>query len=107
VKKKIATASIIAVILVLFFTLTGLFVIQPIGAIPKGGTIWYLRAGTNFRFIESADGLSMKYNGGVSLMSRMLFMGKATEIIMPRKILQLPYIAGLYSISTGGTSFDQ
>jgi hypothetical protein len=42
-----------------YFT-TGLFVIQPIGALPEGATVWYWRFDTSLPFISSTDGLLLE-----------------------------------------------
>ncbi|MDP8262731.1 MAG: hypothetical protein P9M13_05455 [Candidatus Ancaeobacter aquaticus] len=91
---------------IIYFT-TGFFVIQPIGAIPDGATVWYWRAGTKLPFIGSADGLLFKTQGGVSLMGRAVFLGGFAKILADRKIVVLPYSRTLYLISTGGRDFDR
>jgi len=40
-----------------YFSL-GIFVVQPMGAIPDGGSVLYVRLGTNLDFFESPDSLS-------------------------------------------------
>jgi len=102
------------VVLGVFFTIclsvyffTGIFVIQPIGSLPEGLTVWYFRTGSQMRFIESPDGMSLKYTGGVSLMSRGTYMNSAADYVLGKKIAMLPYSESLYLISTGGRSFDK
>lgn len=46
--------------LIFFRVFCGIFIIQPIGAIPEGATIVYWRSGLNVPFIASADGLLVK-----------------------------------------------
>ena len=59
---KIIIAILVSV--VLFVRLCfGFFVVQPIGLLPEGTTIVYWRLGTNYDFIESADGIVKKTCG--------------------------------------------
>ncbi|MCJ7786248.1 MAG: hypothetical protein MUP41_20145 [Desulfobacterales bacterium] len=65
-----------AVILVLvmlglfFYFTTGFFVIQPIGALSEGVTVWYWRYDIRLPFISSADGLLVDNQGGVSILGQ-------------------------------------
>lgn len=91
-----------------FYLLFGLFVVQPIGAVPEGVTILYFRAGLNLNFIDSADSFSMRVmDGKVSLFSRALALGTVGKHLDGRIILRLPYSEILYSISTNGISLDR
>lgn len=94
-----------------FYFCCGLFVIQPIGAIPDGTTIVFWRVGTKLPFITSADGLlddSGPDSGpGVSLLGRALVLAKMGDDLKDRKILTLPYSKTLYLWSTGGKDYDR
>lgn len=91
-----------------FYLLFGFFIIQPIGAVPEGVTIFYFRAGLNLEFIDSADAFSMRVmNGQVSLFSRALALGTVGKHLDGRVILRLPYSETLYSISTNGKMLDR
>jgi hypothetical protein len=90
-----------------FYFTTGFFVIQPIGAIPQGTTVWYWRYNTQFPFISSADGLLVDKQGGVSLLGRGVALAALSEPITQRKIASFPYSQTLYLISTGGRQFDR
>lgn len=89
-----------------YFTM-GLFVVQPIGAIPEGTTVLYWRLGTNLPFISSADGIILETGQGVSLLSRGIVLGTVGGVIKDRKIANFPYSESLYLISTGGTQFEK
>ena len=105
---KFKKGLIITLILIgLIFLLTGFFVIQPIGAIPDGVTVWYFRIGLDLPFITSPDGYSIKKTGELSLLSRMMAMSTITTAIKDRVIIKLPYIKSMYLISTGGKEFGQ
>lgn len=106
-KKPLVVLIVIGIVLLLVFFTTGFFVIQPIGAIPEGITIWYFRAGLNLGFIESADGILLEETGEVSLFSRAAVMGNVVELIEDRIIVRLPYLKFLYKISTGGVEFEE
>jgi hypothetical protein len=95
------------VALVLFRSFCGIFVVQPIGAIPDGGTIIYWRSGLNMPFIASADGLQQEFDGGVSLLGRGVILAGLTDMLRERKIVSLPYSRTLYLWSTGGREYDR
>ena len=104
-KKKIAMILTLGVLVFLFWLSVGVFVVQPIGAIPGGVTVVYWRLGTRMPFIGSADGLSDDLTGSVSLLSRGMMMASVTEVIEDRIILRMPYSRTLYLISTGGVDY--
>ncbi|WP_246786860.1 hypothetical protein [Bradyrhizobium sp. USDA 3458] len=81
-----------------------IFVVQPIGALPEGRTVVITRL-TNLHFIDSADAFCDRKMGGVSLLCRGAVIGKVTK--EASILLRLPYSAALYSISTGGKSFER
>ena len=95
------------VVLVLFRSFCGIFVVQPIGAIPDGGTIIYWRSALRMPFIASADGLQQEFDGGVSLLGRAVILGGLTDMLKERKIISLPYSETLYLWSTGGREYDR
>lgn len=92
---------------IVLFATTGLFVVQPIGAIPEGVTVWYWRYDTNLPFVSSPDGLSIEATGGVSLFSRSAALSQAMDVIGDKIIARLPYVHGLYRITTDGREFEQ
>jgi hypothetical protein len=100
---------LVGVILVfgLFFRLfCGIFVIQPIGAIPQGTTIVYWRAGLDLPFIASPDGILEKTGKGVSLLGRGIVLAELSPVIIDRQIIRLGYSKVLYNISTGGVEYN-
>lgn len=105
-KKRILAPVIAAVILALigYFSF-GVFVIQPIGAIPDGATIVYFRLGLNLPLVSSADGLLLEKTGSVSLFGRGMMMAALSKPIIARKVIALPYSRTLYLISTDGAEF--
>ena len=98
--------GIILVFLMFYFSF-GFFVVPPIGAIPKGSTIFYFRLGTNFDFIESPDGLALEIQGGVSLFGRGMALATFVKARESQIIAKLPYMHFMYLISTGGKEFSQ
>ncbi len=94
-------ACIFAFSALFFISFCGIFVIQPIGAIPNGVTIVYWRSGLNLPFIASADGLLDRTGVGVSLLGRGLMLGGLADIIKSRELFRLPYSEILYLWSTG------
>jgi hypothetical protein len=89
---------------ILVATQITLFVIQPIGAVPDGRTLLLWRLNT-MQFIDSADGWCQREQGGVSLLCRLAVLGKVAN--NDTIITSLPYSETLYSISTGGRSYDR
>ena len=108
-KKNIAILIILFVIAFVFFfrIFCGIFVIQPIGAIPEGVTIIYWRSGLNLPFIASADGLLEKSGKGVSFLGRGIILAKLAEPITKREIIRLPYSEILYLCSTNGKKYKE
>ena len=98
---------ILILIPILFYSLFGIYVIQPIGAVPTGASVVYLRVGINLPFISSADGWLLDNNQSISLMTRALAMGKIVELIADKKIISLPYSKNLYLYSTDGVEFSK
>jgi len=94
------------IIIIAFRLLFGIFIIQPIGAIPDGATIVYFRAGLNLPFVASADGLLEESGAGVSLLGRGLMIAKISELLEDRKVMTLPYSNSLYLWSTDGKEYS-
>ena len=106
-RSRIGLISCGAVALIGFRLLCGVFVIQPLGAIPNCTTIVYWRNGLNVPFVASADGILAESGSGVSLLGRGLVLGAIAEPINEREILRLPYSETLYLWSTGGRPYDR
>ena len=107
-KKKLLIISILILSIGLFFRIfCGIFVIQPIGAIPEGATIFYWRAGMNLPFIASADGLLEKSGAGVSLLGRGMMLAKFAKPITDREIFRTGYSETIYLWSTGGKKYEK
>ncbi len=86
-----------------FWLFCGFYTIQPIGALPEGGTVIVWRD-SDEPFFNSADALCLERMGGVSLLCRGLAMSQGPT---DRIIVRLPYQGWAYSLSTGGRSFDR
>lgn len=86
-----------------YFFLT-IFVIQPIGALPDGKTFIVSRL-EDGAFIDSADAVCVRRTGGVSLLCRSLAIKMYME--NARIYLRLPYSEWLYTLSTGGMTYDR
>ena len=89
----------------LFYFTTGFFVIQAIGALPEGATVWHWPYDTGLPFISSADGFLIDNQRRVSLLNRVLVLAAFAKPITQLKIAFLPYSKTLYLISTGGREF--
>lgn len=80
-----------------------IFVIQPIGALPEGKTLIISRM-SNTKFIDSADAICERKQGGVSLFCR---IGAIGGTLKNAKIYaKIPYMHWLYQISTGRKEYD-
>jgi hypothetical protein len=96
-------AFLVLVALAVFVYMTmGVYTIQPIGALPEGRTILVWR-GSNEPFFNSADATCLRIQNEVSLMCRLIALGKAPT---DRIILRLPYMEWTYKMSTGGKTFE-
>jgi hypothetical protein len=103
-KGAVAGLVVLAVFAVLAYTQLTVFVIQPIGALPEGRTVIITRLNKT-EFVDSPDAMCERIQGGVSLLCRGMVMGAVVDkaIILAR----LPYSSWLYSVSTGGKSYDR
>lgn len=99
----IGLAAVGALLAVLSTQVT-LFVVQPIGALPKGRTLVISRL-NNGQFIDSADAICERLMGGVSLMCRGIVLGRVTR--EATVYARLPYSSALYDMSTGGREYDR
>jgi hypothetical protein len=102
---KILLPFIILGLLFRFFC--GIFIIHPMGAIPEGTSIVYLRTELNLPFIASADGILAKSGKGVSLFGRAILIGKLAEPIKEKEIFRFGYSETLYLWSTNGKTYEK
>jgi hypothetical protein len=113
--KKLIIVIVASVLLaIILYKSIGLYVIQPIGVIPDGVTVVYLRWSPlepdkylSVPFIESTDGQLLRTSGEVSLFARVIAMGTFMKLIENRILLKLPYFESFYLISTKGTRFEE
>jgi hypothetical protein len=102
--KTIVTLVILSVTFIVIYTQITLFVIPPIGALPEGRTVVITRLNKT-EFIDSPDAMCERIQGGVSLLCRGMLMGAVVD--KATILARLPYSSWLYSISTGGKSYDR
>jgi hypothetical protein len=99
-KKVFVVTLIVLVGLGILFRFTcGIFVVQPIGMLPKGTTIIYWRTGLNLPFISSADGLLSESGMKVSLLSRGMMLGEVVSTIKEKEIMRIAYSEWLFNLS--------
>ena len=106
-KKKgisIGVVVVLALILLIFYTQFTLFVIQPIGAIPEGRTLLISRLNKG-EFIDSADAMCERIQGGVSLFCRLAALGAVGK--NATVYARLPHSETLYLISTDGKIYGK
>ena len=84
----------------------GVFVQQPIGAVPEGITMIYYGRGPRLPVITSADGMCLKMQGAVSLFCRASALA-GLSALSDRVIVRLPYSETAYLWTTSGQSFDR
>ena len=100
----ITLLGVTAILLVIAYTQFTIFVVPPMGAVPEGRTLIISRLNKT-EFIDSADAMCERIQGGVSLMCRGFVLaavaGKSTIY------LRLPYSKQLYLISTGGKTYER
>lgn len=81
-----------------------IFVIQPLGMLPEGKTLVISRM-SNTKFIDSADAICERTQGGVSLFCRIGVLGGTLK--NARVYMRLPYMNWLYEIANGGKQYAQ
>ena len=93
----------LVVLAVVTYTQLCIFVVQPIGMIPEGKTVILWRQSAKLNFIDSADGVCLRIQDGVSILCR---LGVMAGVVQNNPILlRLPYSEALYLVSTGGRTF--
>ncbi len=100
-KRNVLIGSVL--VSAVFYAFCGFYSVQPIGALPDGATVIVWRH-KGEPFFNSADAMCLERMGGVSLMCRAMAMGQGPS---DRIIVRLPYVAWVYSLSTGGREFDR
>ncbi len=103
--KAVSVLSVV-IVLIFFRIFCGIFVIQPLGMLPKGVTIVYWRHGTDLPFIASADGVLIEKNIPVSPLSRAMLLAGVIGEIKKEEIVKLDYSEALYEWSTDGKRFN-
>lgn len=103
-QSKIIILVVSAIIFIIIYMQLTIFVIQPIGAVPEGRTLIITRLNKT-EFIDSADAMCSRDEGGVSLFCRMIVLGAVMD--KSTVIARLPYSSFLYDISTGGKSYNK
>lgn len=107
-RRSLLLGLLAAVLVLAVVTLRpGFFVVQPIGAVPDGVTIFYLSRGENLNFVESADGMCLRMQGGVNLLCRGIAMAKFIETYEDEIVVRLPYSEWMYAWTTDGAYFDR
>lgn len=97
----LVATGVVAALLLIAATQVTLFVVPPIGALPTGKTLLIVR-GPNMKFIDSADGMCKRLDGGVSTLCTLVFLG---GVFTDRTILaRLPYSEWLDWFSTRSDS---
>jgi hypothetical protein len=102
--KKTVALVILIVTFIVIYTQVTFFVIPPVGAMPEGRTVVITRLNKT-EFIDSPDAICERIQGGVSLLCRGMVMG--TVVNNSTILMRLPYSSWLYSISTGGKTYDR
>lgn len=100
----IISIAILSTVLLIVSTQITIFVIQPIGAIPEGRTLIIARLNKT-EFIDSADAMCERIQGGVSIMCRVLTLGAVAS--KSTVYARLPYSEFLYNISTNGKTYGR
>ena len=105
-KKKASLLSLVAIVVlsVAAYSQLTIFVVPPIGAVPEGRTLVISRLNKT-EFIDSADAMCERMQGGVSLLCRGIVLGAVAE--KSKIYLRLPYSESLYLISTDGKTYDR
>lgn len=100
--KKVVWPLVLGAIILIVYTQLSLFVVPPMGAVPEGRTIVMLKL-NKMKFIDSADAMCERMQGGVSLLCRGLVLGLVAK--NSTVLARLPYSEWLYLVSTGGRGY--
>lgn len=105
-KKSVSITMLVvtAIVFVVIYLQVTIFVVPPIGAVPEGRTLIISRLNKT-EFVDSADAMCERIQGGVSLMCRMFALGAVAD--KSTIYLRLPYSGWLYLISTGGKQYER
>lgn len=103
-KSRTIALVISAVLMIVIYSQITVFIVPPIGALPEGKTVLITRLNKT-DFIDSPDGMCERIQGGVSLLCRGMMMGAVLE--KTTILMRLPYSSWLYSVSTGGKTYDR
>lgn len=102
-KKWVFSAVIVLALVLIACTQVTFFVVQPIGALPEGGTLLILRLNDG-KFIDSADAMCERIQDGVNLLCRGMVLGAVAE--NSTVLARLPYSRTLYRMSTDGIEYS-
>jgi hypothetical protein len=104
--KAISIVALVAttIISIIIYTQITIFIVPPIGAVPEGRTLIISRLNKT-EFVDSADAMCERMQGGVSLLCRGMLLGAVAE--NSKIYLRLPYSEWLYFVSTGGNTYDR
>lgn len=97
----IALAAAIVLCIAISTQIT-IFVVPPIGAVPEGRTLIISRLNQT-QFIDSADAMCERIQGGVSLLCRGIVLGTVAK--KSTIYFRLPYSETLYLLSTDGKTY--
>lgn len=103
-KRKNIGLFVVVIILLVVASIrlfTGFIIIQPLGLLTDGATIWYVRSGLDIPFITSPDGYSLERTGSVSLLGTTLSAATLLTAVDGKEIARFPYSELLYNVSTG------
>lgn len=103
-KSKIIIIASVIIFFVLIYTQISIFVVPPIGAVPEGKTLIISKLNKT-EFIDSADAMCERMNGGVNLLCRGMMLGAVVE--KSTIYLRLPYSETLYDIANGGRTYEE
>jgi hypothetical protein len=106
IRKPRFTVLLVAtvVLAVIVYTQFTIFVVPPMGAVPEGKTLAISRL-NKAEFVDSADAMCERLQGGVSLLCRGMVLGAVAK--NATIYLRLPYNDSLYLVSTGGKRYDR
>ena len=103
-KALIITFAVVLALIVLTSTQVTIFVVPPIGAVPEGRTLVISRL-NHGEFVDSADAMCERIQGGVSLLCRGTVLGAVGKNAVI--FIRLPYSHWLYLISTSGKVYER
>jgi hypothetical protein len=104
-KALIIIGAAIFLAIVFFFSSTGFYCKVPVAGTSKGESIWFLKRGTDFGFVNSADGIAMNLGFSPNDRIRTNLDAEFERLVRDKIILRFGFSRALYLMTTDNIDF--